>query len=140
MLIREQSGPFQIIGYPKNVFPPTDFHSATYRNGFIYVVGGLGYSGSGQFGTTPIYRSNCQTWKIESVASSGDNPGWIYDHKARLDDSGQLVISGGKICIEVNGEEGHMGNENEFTTKSGAGSRERSAVAARDVRFISGES
>ncbi|TWU49286.1 ankyrin repeat domain-containing protein [Rubripirellula reticaptiva] len=115
VLIHEQDGQFQIMGYPEKVFSPTDFHSATYLNGFIYVVGGLGYSGSRQFGTTPIYRLNCGTWKIESVASTGDKPGWIYGHKARFEDSGLLVISGGKICLEVKGEEEHVDNENVFT-------------------------
>ncbi len=114
VLVHDQDGQFQIMGYPKEVFPPTDFHSATYRNGFIYVVGGLGYSGSRQFGTTPIYRLNCKTWAIQSVASTGDNPGWIYLHKARVNDSGLLVISGGKICLEVNGQEEHVDNETEF--------------------------
>ncbi|TWT91185.1 ankyrin repeat domain-containing protein [Neorhodopirellula pilleata] len=115
VLIHEQDGQFQIMGYPEKVFPPTDFHSATYLDGFIYVVGGLGYSGSRQFGTTPIYRLNCETWKIESVASTRDKPGWIYEHKACFDDSGLLVISGGKICLEVKGEEEHVDNENVFT-------------------------
>ena len=115
VLIHEQDGNFQIMGYPEKVFPPTDFHSATYLNGFIYVVGGLGYHGSRQFGTTPIYRLNCDTWEIVSVVSTGDSPGWIYQHKARLSDSGLLVISGGKICLEVNGEESHLENEDQFT-------------------------
>lgn len=115
VLIHEQDGKFQIMSYPEKVFPPTDFHSATYLNGFIYVVGGLGYSGSRQFGTTPIYQLNCETWKIESVASTGNNPGWIYEHKARFDDSGLLVISGGKICLEANGQEEHVDNTEQFS-------------------------
>jgi ankyrin repeat protein len=114
VLVHEQDGQFQIMGYPKKVFPPTDFHSATYLNGFIYIIGGLGYHGSRRFGTTPIYRLNCETWKIESVATSGDNPGWIYEHKALLLDSGLLLISGGKICLEESGEEEHVDNKRQF--------------------------
>ena len=58
---------------------------------------------------------NSETWKIESVVSSGDNPGWIYSYRARLNDSGLLVISGAKRCLDSNGEEDHVDNEIEFT-------------------------
>ncbi len=114
VIVHERSGKFQIMGYPKDVFPPTDFHSATHIDGFIYIVGGLGYHGSRRFGVTPIYRLNCRTWKIEAVESSGDNPGWIFEHKARLDEPGSLVVSGGKTGTEIGGEEQHAENDDEF--------------------------
>ena len=66
------------------------------------------------FGTTPIYLLNCKTWKIDVAHSVGENPGWIYDHRARLVDPSVLVVSGGKICSENDGEEQHVENENEF--------------------------
>lgn len=113
--IHNRSGKFQIMGYPKDVFPPTDFHSATLVDGFIYIIGGLGYHGTRQFGRTPVFRLNCETWKIEEITSSGDNPGWIYGHKVGLVESDVLLISGGKICIEGNGEEQHIENGDGFT-------------------------
>ncbi|MHB8954462.1 MAG: ankyrin repeat domain-containing protein [Pirellulaceae bacterium] len=114
VIIHDLSGTFQIMGYPKDVFPPTDFHSATYVDGFIYLIGGLGYHGSRRFGTTPIFRLDCETWKIEASQSSGDNPGWIYEHKARFIDPGILVVSGGKICKEIDAEEQHVENKDHF--------------------------
>ena len=115
VFVHEPNGTFRIMGYPKEVFQPTDFHSATYRNGFIYIVGGLGYNGSRQFGTTPIYRLNCQTFAIEPFESSGERPGWIFEHKAKLIDADTLTVSGGKICSEVNGEEHHEENDERFS-------------------------
>jgi len=110
----ERSGEFRVMGYPKGVFPPTDFHSATYFDGFIYIVGGLGYQGSRRFGITPVFRLDCTTWRIEAVQTSGDNPGWVYEHKARLTEPGILVVSGGKICREADSEEHHVENTGRF--------------------------
>ncbi len=113
--LHDRSGKFQIMGYPKDVFPPTDFHSATHVDGFIYIIGGLGYNGTRQFGRTPVFRLNCETWKIEKITSSGDNPGWIYDHRARLVEQGVLLVSGGKICIEDGGTEQVIENGDRFS-------------------------
>ena len=114
VVIHERTGEFKILGYPREVFPPTDFHSATFVDGFIYIVGGLGYHGSRRFGTTPIYRLNCSKWRIEAIKASGDNPGWIYEHKATLAEPGVISVEAGKICTEVSGDEQHLDNRQEF--------------------------
>jgi ankyrin repeat protein len=114
VIVHEPSGKFKILGYPKDVFSPTDFHSATYFNGFIYIIGSLGYHGERHFGTTPIYRVNCKTWKIEAVPSSGENPGWIYKHKGALTNQAMIVISGGTICDKIDGEEQNIDNTERF--------------------------
>lgn len=114
IVIHQRSGEFQIMGYPQEVFPPTDFHSATYVDGFIYIMGSLGYAGSRKFCTTPVYRLNWSTWEIEGVPSSGDNPGWIYGHKARLVAPHIIAVFGGKICVEIAGEEQVTENQQEF--------------------------
>jgi hypothetical protein len=114
VFIHERSGKFQIFGYPKDVFPPTDFHTATYFDGFIYIIGGLGYQGERQFGTTPVYRLNCKTWKIQTVNISGESPGWIYKHKAVLTNDSTVVIVGGTVCREKDGQEDHTDNNEQY--------------------------
>jgi hypothetical protein len=99
---------------PEDVFPPTDFHSATLVNGFIYLVGRLGYHGTREIGTTPVYRLNCRNWSIQRVQTFGDNPGWIFKHKATLDGPAGIVITGGTICEEIDGEEQHVENGHRF--------------------------
>jgi hypothetical protein len=74
----------------------------------------LGYHGERKFGTTPVYRVNCQTWRMEVLPSSGDNPGWLYKHRASLVGTDTIVISGGTICQEINGEEQNLDNEELF--------------------------
>jgi hypothetical protein len=114
VVIHHGAGQFQVLGYPKDVFPPTDFHSATLVGEVVYIIGGLGYQGERNFGTTPIFRLDCRTWKIEAVESCGDNPGWIYQHKAWFDGSHGIVIFEGTICREVSGEEQHTENKERF--------------------------
>src|SRR5579859_4644379 len=43
VIILAPEGQITIFGYPKNVFPPTDFHTATLVGNQIYVIGCLGY-------------------------------------------------------------------------------------------------
>ena len=114
VVVHEQSGEFEIMGYPEDVFPPTDFHSATVVNGDIYIIGRLGYHGTREFGTTPVYRLNCRTWSIKRVETGGDNPGWIFKHKASFDGSTGIVVSSGTICQVVDGEEQHIENADRF--------------------------
>ena len=112
--VHERDGTFRIIGYPESDFPPTDFHTATCFQGFVYVIGRLGYHGSRLLGTTPVYRFNVENWKVESVATTGNNPGWIYEHKTRFYDDSKLLISGGKVAVEVGGSEDHLELKGEY--------------------------
>lgn len=107
VIVHTAPGEFTIYGYPKDVFQPTDFHTATYVDGFLYIVGCLGYQGTRVFGTTPVYRISCEDWRIESVPTHGDNPGWLYEHSTRLVEPNILVVSDGTVALNKNGEEMH---------------------------------
>lgn len=98
VVIHDGRGGFRIYGYPSEVFPPTDFHTATLVGDQLYVVGGLGYVKQRVEGTTPVYRLQLETWEIEPLATSGANPGWIHDHRARYDSATHgLTVTGGKL-------------------------------------------
>ncbi|BCM93046.1 hypothetical protein IAD21_04933 [Abditibacteriota bacterium] len=84
-----------IWGYPAEVFPPTDGHTATLVDDFIYIIGCIGYPEQRVVGYTPVYRLNTQTFVIEKVETSGENPGWIFNHKAVLIGD-EIHISGGE--------------------------------------------
>ena len=92
-------GGFTIYGYPADVFPPTDFHSATLVGSDIYIIGSLGYINARDFGNMPVYRLNCDSFNIEKISTSGDKPEWVFSHRARLLNN-SIEISGGEIIRE----------------------------------------
>jgi ankyrin repeat protein len=110
VVVHQRNGDLEIFGYPEGMFPPTDFHTATFVNGYIYVIGGLGYRGSRAFSFTPVYRLNCASWTIESLPTR-QSPGWIYNHRTRVEQSSDIVITGGKMCRLEGGSEEHVENE-----------------------------
>lgn len=97
VVVHDGTGAFEIYGYPESVFPPTDFHSATYLSGKIYVIGCLGYPDDRKYGQTPVYALDCRDWSIEKVEVQGECPGWIFEHKAKLVDGRFIEVSSGKI-------------------------------------------
>lgn len=88
----------EIDGYPESDFPPTDFHTATLVDGDVFLIGALGYPDRRSPGTTPVYRLNVATRRIERFPTSGTPPGWIFRHKAVFDPKRRaIVVSGGQV-------------------------------------------
>lgn len=94
----ENKADIEIYGYPKAVFPPTDFHTATLVGEYIYIIGALGYPKDRRYSHTPVYRLNTQTFKIEEVATR-NSMGWIHGHHALLKDN-RIIVSGGQILAD----------------------------------------
>jgi ankyrin repeat protein len=104
VFIHDGKGGFEILGYPEEVFPPTDFHSATLVEEWIYIIGRLGYP-EGRGGRTPVYRLHVKSGMMETVKATGEDPGWIYGHKAKLKD-GRIRVWGGKaVTIGEDGDQ-----------------------------------
>ena len=100
VVVTAPSGWGEIYGYPVDVFPATDFHSATLLDDAILLVGSLGYPEDRLAGHTQVMRLDLETLSISRVQTSGDNPGWIHDHEATLtDDGGAIIVSGGKVDL-----------------------------------------
>jgi hypothetical protein len=87
----------EIYGYPKEVFPPTDFHTATLIEDRIILVGGLGYLEDRRPGQTPVYALDLIDYRISRVETSGDMPGCIWHHEADLVSPGIVAIRGGDV-------------------------------------------
>jgi ankyrin repeat protein len=107
-------GEFDIYMYPKEVLPPIDFHTATLVSDYIYVIGCLGYPEDRKYGETPVYRLNTKTFEIEIVVTSGDLPGWVYNHNAYFDGKSSITIKGGEILKLHEGEEIHSLNTYDY--------------------------
>jgi|GEM_PF-2882566 len=108
------NGDFDIYMYPKEVFPPTDNHTATLVGKFIYIVGNLGYPANREFGTTPVYRLNTEDFSIEKLTTDGVCPGWIYNHIAVLEDDYTICIKEGTIASLKQEQEFHESNKFDF--------------------------
>ncbi len=105
VFVHATDGAITIYGYPASLFPPTDFHTATLVDDYIYLIGSLGYQGSRQFGRTPVYRLDVETFQMERLETTGEQPGWIYKHRAVLSDVHEITISGGTVLTNMNGRE-----------------------------------
>ena len=91
-------GAIAIHGYPREAFPPTDFHSATRFGDAIILIGGLGYPEQRITGSTPVFRLDLHAMTIARLETSGEAPGWIHKHTAALSSDGAaIVVQDGKI-------------------------------------------
>jgi len=115
VVIHDGHGGVEIYGYPRDVFPPTDNHSATLCPDCIYLVGCLGYYDDRQPGFTPVYQLELDSWRITPVETTGELPGWISHHRAIYDrERGTITVVGGKVHVLENGEGNLVPNEHEF--------------------------
>lgn len=114
VMVHHVDGTFDIFGYPRKVFPPTDFHTATLAGKFIYIIGSLGYKEERQYGITQVYRLESETFKIEKVQTSGESPGWINRHKATYSGDNKICIRSGKVCALKDGSESYTDNSGEY--------------------------
>jgi hypothetical protein len=105
VVVREPDGKVAIYGYSKEVFPPTDFHTASLLPGRIVLIGSLGYQDERlNKRETQVLQLMLDNFAIHKVNALGPSPGWIHGHRAVLsDDSQSITVSGGmmdSVCAE----------------------------------------
>lgn len=101
VVVKHPDGRIDIFGYPPEVFPPTDFHSATLVEDKIFIIGTLGYTLDRVVRETPVAVLSLEDFSISKIKSLGTPPGWIHSHVARLsEDQKSLVIQLGKLIRE----------------------------------------
>jgi hypothetical protein len=114
VFVHDRDGSITIFGYAEDVFPPTDFHTATLIGGAIYVIGSLGYHGARRYGQTPVFRLDVGTFRMERLATSGEAPGWIFEHRAVRFGTNTIRVSGGMIAALDGDREAHTANAEAF--------------------------
>lgn len=98
VVVHHPDGRIDIFGYPRDVFPPTDFHSANLCGNRIVVVGSLGYPQDRKPGATPVAALDLEDCSISPIETAGEPPGWIHGHSATLaDGGGAIVVRGGAV-------------------------------------------
>jgi hypothetical protein len=99
VVVKAPNGEITIYGYPEEVFPPTDFHTATLLPESILLIGSLGYQEDRLGKQHPqILQLTLNDFSVRKIDIEGDSPGWIHRHAASLSDDGHsITISGGMI-------------------------------------------
>lgn len=95
VIVINPDGQIEIYGYPSEVFPPTDFHTATRVGEWIYIIGSLGYQGT-QPDEVSVYRLSLLDFHIEKCPTTGDVPPQMCRHSAKLIDGHNIRTWGGK--------------------------------------------
>jgi hypothetical protein len=101
VVVFSPEGQIEVYGYPKEVFPPTDFHTATLVGDLIVIVGCLGHPDQRRVGVTPVFALDVSDYHISELKTSGDMPGWIYKHEAQLAADGTIAIHGGEVLVDT---------------------------------------
>jgi hypothetical protein len=105
------AGEIEIYGYAKEVFPPTDFHTATVAGDRILIIGCLGYKNDRRPEHTPVYVLDPSQYRISEIATSGEMPGWISEHEASYDREGVITIRRGQV---IQGHSNHQQTRRNF--------------------------
>jgi len=100
VIVHHKNEKKEIYSYPKEVFPCTDFHTATLVKDKIFIIGCLGYHENRIYGYTPVYQLDIKNFIISKLETTGDNPGWIFRHNAELSsNTNEIIITGGEILV-----------------------------------------
>jgi hypothetical protein len=91
VVLQHPDGKIEIFGYPREVFPPTDFHSATLVGNQIVIIGSLGYPEDRRPGKTQVLVLNLENLSISVKPTTGSMPGWIHKHTASLSSDCQSI-------------------------------------------------
>lgn len=125
VVVKHPDGRIEIFGYPREVFPPTDFHSATAMGDRIIVVGSIGYGDERRPGYAPVYSLGVADFRMSRMETSGDSPGWLSKHEAELTPNGLITIKGGQVMETRAGKYSFRQNLEDWSLDPGTGMWQR---------------
>ena len=105
VVVQHPDGRIDIFGYPRDIFPPTDSHSATVVGNQIVIIGNLGYPDQRKSGITQVLILDLDVFAITRQETFGTLPGWIHGHNAKLsEDRKSILVEKGEVCSGENGK------------------------------------
>ena len=111
----DPEGKVAIYFYPKTIFPPTDFHTATPVGDQIYIIGGLGYQKDRREWFTPVYVLDLKDFSIRAISTKGSPPGWISRHFSFYDEkAGLIYLFGGEEFKKQGSKQGQFIPNSQF--------------------------
>ena len=108
VMVQYAGGRREFFLYPKNIFPPTDFHTATLVGSKIFLIGSASYGDLRRPGETQVLTLDIHSLRIERVATTGEGPGWLSRHIAEKIGETRILVAGGEVrtadaCAPNNG-------------------------------------
>jgi hypothetical protein len=97
VVVQYAGGRREFFLYPKDVFPPTDFHTATLVGSKIVLIGSLSYGDLRRPGEIQVLTLDIQSLRIERVATTGEGPGWLSRHVAEKIRETRILVAGGEV-------------------------------------------
>lgn len=98
VVVEHPDGRREFYLYPREVFPPTDFHTATLVGRDIILIGSLGYHDLLRAGETQVLKLDTDTLRFETLATRGEGPGWISRHTAEKVGEAVILVAGGNVA------------------------------------------
>ncbi|MCL4692517.1 MAG: hypothetical protein KJ060_08400 [Candidatus Hydrogenedentes bacterium] len=92
VVVKHPDGSIDVLGYPEDAFPPTDFHSATLVDGGVVLIGNLGYIEKRDPTATQVLFLDLTTLEVRPVKTADAPPGWIHRHHARISTDGNGIV------------------------------------------------
>ena len=98
VVVIDADGEIAIHGYPRTVFPPTDFHTASLIGSDVYIIGRLGYPEDRRSRIEAVHVLDADSYRIRTVETSGDPPPWLHRHVAEVDPVRRSIRISGGYC------------------------------------------
>jgi hypothetical protein len=111
----------EIYGYPREVFPATDFHTASLVGKRVMLIGCLGYPDDRRPDHTPVYALDTDGYRIAPVDTTGPAPGWLFKHEAAVGADGVITVKGGEVIQERNGRRRYRQNFDDYSLEPASG-------------------
>ncbi|MGB0907461.1 MAG: hypothetical protein ACPGVT_08205 [Maricaulaceae bacterium] len=99
VIVKDKDGTITIYGYPEDVFPPTDSHSATWVNTEIFIIGCIGYPDQENKLKTSVRALNLFDFSIRTISAIGEHPGWLHKHTATFFSKENVIICEGGVRV-----------------------------------------
>lgn len=103
ILVNPSTRSYEMFCYPRDAFPPTDFHSATFipEEKSVYIIGNIGCMTDRIPGKTPVFKLDLTTMTIKELLTTAlseqDNPGWIGRHVAWYNCPNNMILLTGPL-------------------------------------------
>lgn len=98
VIVTDADGNTEVFGYPDDVFPPTDFHTATLVDDRIVLIGNASYPDFRKH-DAQVMLLDTDSYAFQRLEMKGEGPLWLSKHSAHLSEDGSvIVVRGGFIA------------------------------------------